>query len=143
MGVITGSSSCFLPGTLRDGAILTIESKEAALAGRYGVQGQATLAVRPERIGLAPPGTHPQERAVGRVDLATYLGAAAEHVVRRGVGLRVVMSGASSGAAAVPRLRVGEAVALCWPPDSERVFDAAKLPRCLLLAGAAGLSPPP
>ncbi len=115
--------SNLLPGTLRDGGAFDIEGGEVALAGRYGVQGQATLAVRPERIGLAPPGTHPQERAVGRVDLATYLGAAVEHVVRLGAGLRMVVSGASSGAAAVPRLRVGEAVALCWPPDSERLFD--------------------
>ncbi len=120
--------SNLITGTLRDGATLTIEGGRVALAGRYGVDGPATLAVRPERIGLAAPGTHPHERAVGRVDLATYLGAAVEHVVHLGAELRVVVSGASSGAAAVPRLRVGEAIALCWPPDSERVFDGAGRP---------------
>ncbi len=120
--------SNLVAGMLRDGAVLAIEGGRVALAGRYGVDGPATLAVRPERISLAPPGTHPHERAVGRVDLATYLGAAVEHVVRLGAGLRVVVSGASSGAAAVPRLRVGEAVALCWPPESERVFDGAGRP---------------
>ncbi len=120
--------SNLVAGTLRDGARLGIDGGEVRLAARYGVAGPATLAVRPERIELAAPGGHRHERAVGRVELATYLGAVMEHVVHLGDALRVVVSGASSGVAAVPRLQVGEAVALCWPPESERLFDGAGKP---------------
>jgi putative spermidine/putrescine transport system ATP-binding protein len=127
--------SNLVAGTLREGRLLAIDGGEVRLAARYGVQGAATLAVRPERIELAAPGSHRNERAVGRVELATYLGAVVEHVVHLGDSLRIVVSGASSGAAAVPRLPIGEAVALCWPPESERLFNGA--------GGPAATSPIP
>ncbi len=114
--------SNLVPGMLRDGRVLEVEGGHVMLAGPHGVRGPATLAVRPERIELAAPGTHPNERAVGRVDLSTYLGAVVEHVVHLGSALRLVVSGASSGPAAVARLGAGDAVALCWDAANEIVF---------------------
>jgi hypothetical protein len=98
-----------------------------ALAGRYATANgdSVTLAVRPERITLAHPGTNPEERIVGRVDLSSYLGASVEHVVHVGTEMRLVVNGASSGPVAAPRFAAGEAVALCWTLDSERLFDSA------------------
>jgi putative spermidine/putrescine transport system ATP-binding protein len=119
--------SNLIAGTLRDGAVLDIAGKPVSLAARYAVAtSAATLAVRPERIGLASPGTHPDERVVGRVELSTYLGAVVEHVVQIGADTRVVVSGASSGPAAALRFGAGEAVGLHWAAESERLFDEAE-----------------
>ncbi|MDR3538585.1 MAG: ABC transporter ATP-binding protein [Acetobacteraceae bacterium] len=120
--------SNLLAGSVQDGQVLALGGADVALAGRYAPpagSSAATLAVRPERIVLAPPGTHPEERVVGRVALSSYLGAAVEHVVHVGTDQRVVVNGASSGPAATARFAAGEAVALCWGAESERVFDAA------------------
>jgi putative spermidine/putrescine transport system ATP-binding protein len=118
--------SNLLAGSVRDGRVLEIGDANLALAGRYVISdgAPATLAVRPERITLARPGTHPEQRVVGRVDLSSYLGASVEHIVQVGTGLRVVVSGASSGAVATARFAAGEEVALCWALDSERLFDS-------------------
>ncbi|CAH2598942.1 CP4-6 prophage; ABC transporter ATP-binding protein AfuC [Rhodovastum atsumiense] len=117
--------SNLLPGTLHEGHVLQVPGSSITLAQSYGLVGNATLAVRPERIVLAPPGTHPDERALGRVELSTYLGAVVEHVVRLGPETQVVVTGASSGAGAAHRFPAGMAVALCWTADSERLFNAA------------------
>ena len=117
--------SNLLPGTLRDGQVLELPGGQVRLAAQYGAVGVVTLALRPERVALAPPGTHAEERAVGRVELSTYLGASVEHVVHLGTEGRVVVSGASSGPAATPRFAAGEAVALCWSTGDERVFGGA------------------
>ena len=113
--------SNLVPGTLRDGQVLDVPDACLALAGRYD-GGAVTLAVRPERITLSPPGAHPGQRAIGRVELSTYLGAAVEHVVHLGADLRLVVSGASSGPAASQRFAPGDPVALCWSLDNERLF---------------------
>ena len=67
-----------------NGAILT-------LAGRYADASAATLALRPERLGLAPPGGTGPGTAAGIVELASYLGASREHLVRLAADLRLVV----------------------------------------------------
>jgi putative spermidine/putrescine transport system ATP-binding protein len=108
--------SNLLTAPLEDGQVLVVPGGRLRLAGRYDQPSHVpavTLAVRPERINLAPPGSHAAERVIGRVELSTYLGAIVEHVIDLGAGLRVVASGASSGPAAAARFAVGAAVALC------------------------------
>jgi putative spermidine/putrescine transport system ATP-binding protein len=128
--------SNLVPGQVQDARMLAIPGANVALAGSYGMAGAATLAIRPERITLAPPGLHPDERAIGRVELSTYLGAIVEHAVHLGDETRIVATGPSSGAAAIRRFAPGEAVALCWSAESERVFDAQERP-------VSSLRPPP
>jgi putative spermidine/putrescine transport system ATP-binding protein len=114
--------SNLINGRLQDGHVL--ENGRFELAGRYDAT-TVTVAIRPERITLAPPATHPAQRAIGRVVLSTYLGATIEHVVLVGTEDRVVITGASSGPAAAARFAEGDAVALCWDLASERVFNEA------------------
>jgi putative spermidine/putrescine transport system ATP-binding protein len=129
--------SNMLPGSLRDGEMLEVPNGRVALAGRYASDGGATLAVRPEQITLAPPGTRADERAVGRVELSTYLGAELEHVVHLGSDLRIVISTSCFGPAGVRRFAPGETVALCWLAESERMFDAADRAVAPVSAGPA------
>ena len=128
--------SNLVQGRLRDARHLEIAGAVLALARPYGWSGSATLAIRPERIGLATPGTAADERAVGRVELSTYLGSVIEHVVHLGADVRIVATGPSSGPGAVRRFAPGEAVALTWSGETERVFDDNDTP----LAGAASVS---
>ncbi|MFC7398050.1 ABC transporter ATP-binding protein [Chelatococcus sp. GCM10030263] len=119
-----GRSNIF-PGTLSGGEVLDVPGSRIALACRYRLSGGAILAVRPEQITIAPPGTRADERAVGHVELSTYLGAELEHVVHLGSDLRVVISNSCFGPAGVRRFEPGESVALCWSAASERLFDDA------------------
>jgi putative spermidine/putrescine transport system ATP-binding protein len=117
--------SNIIAGTVEDGEVLDVPGCRVALACRYPVSGSAVLAVRPEQIALAPPGTRADQRAIGRVELSTYLGAELEHVVHLGSDLRIVISNSSFGPAGVRRFEPGETVALCWSAASERLFDDA------------------
>jgi putative spermidine/putrescine transport system ATP-binding protein len=129
--------SNMLPGTLRDGEMLDVPNGRVILACRYASDGGATLAVRPEQITLAPPGTRADERAVGRVELSTYLGAELEHVVHLGSDLRIVISSSCFAPTAARRFAPGETVALCWSAASERMFDAADRAIAPVSAGTA------
>ena len=115
--------STMVPGTLADGNGFTIDGAAIGLAGRYPGAGPATLALRPERISLDGGGAgHVQ----GVVELASYLGAVREHLVRIGAGQRIVVRDLTQGAA---RLHApGEAVTLRWDIGGERVFDASDKP---------------
>ena len=68
-----------------------------------GPAGQALLAVRPERIGLLPPG----QGAAGRIERATYLGSRTEYLVGTGFGTLLV-----SAPITEPPRAAGEAVGM-------------------------------
>ena len=105
-------------GVLADGAV-SAGGAVLRLAGRYGGAGACTLALRPERVRLAAPGTG---QADGVVELSSYLGAVREHVVRLGPNLRVLVRDPTGGGG---RLHpAGEPVALRWDVTAERVFGA-------------------
>jgi putative spermidine/putrescine transport system ATP-binding protein len=115
--------SNIIAGALHDRARLVPPGgAPIVLAGHYGGDGAATLAVRPERIAIAAASD--AARARGVVELSTYLGAVVEHVVRLSPELRVVMR----AAAPAPRFPPGAEVALHWAADAERVFDEAGAP---------------
>ena len=98
----------------RDGAVI-------ALAGRYAGVGEATLAVRPDSVRLAPPGDGCVE---GEVELCTWLGAIVEHAVRIGPDLTLLARGPGLGPDATQRHTAGTRVALRWGAEDERLFDA-------------------
>jgi putative spermidine/putrescine transport system ATP-binding protein len=93
-----------------------------ALAKRYERDGEATLAVRPDSVRLAPPGGGCVE---GEVELCTWLGAVVEHVVRVSPETTLLARGPGLGPDATPRHTAGTRVALHWGADDERLFDAA------------------
>jgi putative spermidine/putrescine transport system ATP-binding protein len=112
-------------GSLVHGQTLHVSGQQLSLAGTYALPDdtRVALAIRPERIALAEPGSNPDERVIGRVELSSYLGAAIEHVIQIGDRTQVVINGASSGPSATQRFSPGDTVALCWPLDTERLFD--------------------
>jgi putative spermidine/putrescine transport system ATP-binding protein len=116
--------SNILSGELDGGAHLRLPGGETtiSLAGNYRRVVNATLAIRPDSIRLAPPGT-PSARVIGEVELSTYLGTTVEHVVRIGADATMLTRGPGIGPDSAPRLPVGSKVALCWTADEERLFD--------------------
>ncbi len=118
--------SNLLLGTLVGGDTVQAAGASLQLAGQYGGGGQCTLALRPERLSLGPPDAAGPGSVRGTVELATYLGAVREHLVRLGPDLRVVVRDQTAVAG---RLHAaGEAVSLRWDVGAERLFDAAALP---------------
>ena len=114
-------SSNMVAGTLRDGKVLQAGDAVLTLAGRYGFDGPCTLALRPERLHLAHEGG-----AQGTVELASYLGAIREHLVRLGPELSLLVRDGTTGPG---RLHgAGDRVALAWDLAAERLFDAAGAP---------------
>ena len=96
------------------------------LARGYAGRGEATLALRPERIRLtATPG---DGQAMGEVLLSSYLGAVVEHVVALDAQTRIVTRGPSFGDGATSRFPPGTRIALTWFASAECVFDAADRP---------------
>jgi len=84
--------SNMLAGSLRDGRIMEVGGGEAdgaamQLAGVFAGSGRCTLALRPERLSLGPQGGQGPGTAPGVVELASYLGATREHLVRIGTAL--------------------------------------------------------
>ncbi len=114
-----------LGGALSDG-IFAVEDTTLHLAGRYAATGPATLALRPERLSLGPPGPAVPGSVAGTVELASYLGAIREHLVRIGPDRRIVVRDATAGPARLHH--AGESVAVRWGVDAERLFDAAEMP---------------
>jgi putative spermidine/putrescine transport system ATP-binding protein len=94
-----------------------------ALAGAYAASGATTLAVRPERITLAPSDQPGQVQ--GRVLLSAYLGPVVEHVVSLGAQTQLVARAPSASAA---RFAEGDAVSLAWPATAETLFDGQDQP---------------
>jgi len=118
--------SNMVPGALKESGAVLAEGAVLRLAGRYAGAGGCTLALRPERLTLAPAGLDGPGTAAGTVELASYLGAVREHLVRLAPNLRVVLRDATTGAGRLHA--VGEAVTLRWDTGAERLFDAAGTP---------------
>ena len=110
----------------RDGGTLIAGETRLRLASGYPGSGGCTLALRPERLQLVPPAPPRPGSVPGTVELASYLGAVREHLVRIGPDLRLVVRDPSAGAA--PLYPAGEAVSVCWGEGAERLFDAGGSP---------------
>ncbi len=127
--------SNMLAGSLRDGRTIEVAEAEAGgaeaggaalqLAGVFAGSGRCTLALRPERLSLGPQGGQGPGTAPGVVELASYLGATREHLVRIGP-VRVVVRDTTARAA--PLLSAGDPVTVRWDAAAERLFDAADAP---------------
>ena len=113
------------PGELVEGGTVMADGAAIRLAGRYhAAAGPCTLALRPERLAIGDA-TKPGS-VTGTVELASYLGAVREHLVRIGPTQRVVVRDLTAGAS---RLHdAGEIVVLSWDIGAERLFDAASAP---------------
>ncbi len=111
--------STMLPCRLGTDGTASCDGVTLQLAARYAASGPATLALRPERIGLNADGG--PGRVEGHVELASYLGPIREHLVRIGPELRVVVRDSTAGGAGL--YPEGAAVTLHWHDDAERVFD--------------------
>ncbi len=114
-----------------DGGVVVADGARFVLAGRYGCVGACTLALRPERLALlrredARPEGAGHGWAEGVVELASYLGAVREHLVRIGPAQRIIVREPSAGGA--PMHAPGDAVTLSWDAGAERVFDASGAP---------------
>ena len=116
--------SNIVTGRLDDASHLMLPDGGAiALTGRYMRDGEATLAIRPDSIRLALPGSG--ACIEGEVELCTWLGSVVEHAVRIGPDITILARGPGLGRDATPRHSAGARVALHWGPDDERLFDPA------------------
>jgi putative spermidine/putrescine transport system ATP-binding protein len=115
--------SNMIPGLLSEGSVVAADGAAIHLAGRYAGDGACTLALRPERLGLGAPTAADTGRVAGTVELASYLGAAREHVVRIGPSLRLIVRDSTSGGARL--MAPGAPVTVTWDAGAERLFDAA------------------
>ena len=91
------------------------------LARHYSHNGNATLAVRPDSVRLVAPGSGCID---GEVELCTWLGSVVEHAVRIAPDITLLARGPGLGPDAAQRHSAGTRVALRWPADDERLFDA-------------------
>ena len=127
--------SNMVEGTLDTSGTMTAGGATIDLAGQYAAAGVCTLALRPERLRLTPPGPGSMQ---GRVELASYLGPVREHLVQVGDGLRIIVR--DSTAAPGPLLAPGEPVTLHWDAGAERLFDAAGSPAAALHPAATRIT---
>ena len=127
--------SNMVEGTLDTSGTMTAGGATIDLAGQYAAAGACTLALRPERLRLTPPGPGSMQ---GRVELASYLGPVREHLVQVGDGLRIIVR--DSTAAPGPLLAPGEPVTLHWDAGAERLFDAAGSPAAALHSAATRIT---
>ena len=117
--------STMIAGTLRAGAVLETEAASLHLAARYAGGGACTLALRPERVRIAD-GSGDAGHVGGTVELASYLGPVAEHLVRIGPERHLIVRESTAGGA---RLHpAGASVTVAWNDDAERLFDADGAP---------------
>ena len=103
-----------------DGRTLALSDARIVLAGRYAAKGEATLAVRPESLRLASPGSGYVD---GEVELCTWLGPVVEHAIRISSEIVLLARGPGLGPDATPRHSAGTRVALSWGPEDEFLFD--------------------
>jgi len=85
--------------------------------------GPATLALRPERLLIAPPPAAVDNNLPGVVEFVSYLGATVDLHVRLSAQERVVVEVPNRAGSQVPR--VGEAVEVGWLADNGIVFGGA------------------
>lgn len=117
--------STMLDGTLADGRF-AVDGAALHLAGLYGASGPQTLALRPERLSVMAPGQAGPGSVPGVVELASYLGAVREHLVRIGPSTHVLVR--DSTATAGRLLAAGEPVTVRWDTRAERLFTLAGAP---------------
>ena len=92
-----------------------------AIACGEGPAGAATLALRPERVVLAGPGTAPTDNHFeGKVEFLSYLGAAIDLHVRLSPAERIIVQMPNHPEKAPPA--IGDVVRLGWNRDTARVF---------------------
>jgi putative spermidine/putrescine transport system ATP-binding protein len=101
---------------------LMVHGAQISLAAHYAINGEATLAVRPDGLRLALPGT--AACIEGEVELCTWLGSVVEHAVRIAPDITLLARGPALGRDATPRHSAGTRVALHWEASDERLFDA-------------------
>jgi putative spermidine/putrescine transport system ATP-binding protein len=117
--------STMVPGTLR-GDRYEADGATLHLASTYRGTGPGTLALRPERLSLAPPGQIGPGSVSGTVTLASYLGATREYLVQVAPGLDLIVRDGTGQATALPAS--GTAVTIRWDGEAERVFGADGTP---------------
>jgi putative spermidine/putrescine transport system ATP-binding protein len=115
--------SNIVSGRLDGGHLRLSDRTPIALAGRHGGSGQATLAVRPDSVHLAPADA--AANVAGEVELCTWLGAVVEHVVRIAPDTTLLVRSPALGRDAVTRHTAGTRVALRWEVGDERLFDGS------------------
>jgi putative spermidine/putrescine transport system ATP-binding protein len=116
--------SNIVQGRIDTGTTLVLpDGPEIVLASAYQATGTASLAMRPDSIRLGEPG-RAGARAVGTVELCTWLGATVEHVVRLSPEVAILARGPGFGPDAAPRHKAGTRVTLHWSADDEFLFDA-------------------
>ena len=114
--------SNLVAATMSGPGCATADGAMLSLAGAYPVQGACTVALRPERLAIGP-GAAGRGQVQGTVELASYLGATREHLVRIGPAQRLLVRDPTAGA---PTLHAADTpVTLTWDLGAERVFDAA------------------
>jgi putative spermidine/putrescine transport system ATP-binding protein len=119
-------NSNLVAGELTNGSRFRVGGAEIALSGRYTGSGKATIALRPERIGLSAG--LDDARATGEVLLSSYMGAVVEHVVALDPQTQIVTRGPSFGDGATQRFPAGARVGLTWFGSAECVFDEKDRP---------------
>ncbi len=123
--------SNFFPGIAKvvGGEHCEIEHGKDRLRGRSRglAAGQAAvLAVRPERIRLAPPGSPAlasENFVSGRVRNIVYLGKSRKYIVQIDDGVEIAVFEQARGDR-IPTVGVGDAVTLIWPVDDSTVLSA-------------------
>src|SRR5215472_12745229 len=92
--------SNIIAGSVRDDH-LAVHGAQIALAAHYAINGEATLAVRPDSLRLALPGT--AACIEGEVELCTWLGSVVEHAVRIAPDTTLLARGPALGRDATSR----------------------------------------
>ena len=108
-----------------DDRLVLSDGSTIALAGQYTARGEATLAVRPDSLRLAAPGT--DGCIGGEVELCTWLGSVVEHAVRIAPNVTILARGPGLGVDATRRHSAGTRVMLRWEAADERLFDSGNL----------------
>jgi putative spermidine/putrescine transport system ATP-binding protein len=108
-----------------DNRLVLSDGSMIALAGQYTARGEATLAVRPDSLRLAAPGT--DGCIEGEVELCTWLGSVVEHAVRIAPNVTILARGPGLGVDATRRHSAGTRVMLRWEAADERLFDSGNL----------------
>ncbi|MBS0244163.1 MAG: ABC transporter ATP-binding protein, partial [Proteobacteria bacterium] len=85
-----------------------------------GTPGQATLAIRPERVAIGAASAALENRFTGRVDFVSYLGASLDVHVRLSSEDRILAQIASDGVTSVPS--VGDEIEVGWKASASNLF---------------------
>jgi putative spermidine/putrescine transport system ATP-binding protein len=109
----------FFPGALEAGGLFRTDGGLTIRCGEPVAAGRRLLALRPERITIAPvlDATLPNRHG-GTVEFVSYLGAVTEYHVRLASGEMVMVQSANQLAAGAGEMTLGQRVDLGWPADA-------------------------